>query len=80
MALMVGVATSQSLLLGTSGDVKELEGKGDNLDQSSRVQAVVDFYGRPISRRWAARATSRIHPNRNWSATVVWENSAACVI
>jgi acetyl esterase/lipase len=32
-------------LLGTSGDVKELEGKGGNLDQSSRVQAVVDWYG-----------------------------------
>jgi acetyl esterase/lipase len=32
-------------LLGTTGGVKELEGKGGNLDQSSRVQAVVDFYG-----------------------------------
>jgi acetyl esterase/lipase len=32
-------------LLGTSGDVKELEGKGGNLDQSSRVQCVVDFFG-----------------------------------
>src|SRR5207244_1871480 len=32
-------------LLGTSGDVKELEGAEGNLDQSSRVQAVVDFSG-----------------------------------
>jgi acetyl esterase/lipase len=32
-------------LLGTSGDVKDLEGGGDNLDQSSRVQAVCDWYG-----------------------------------
>jgi acetyl esterase/lipase len=32
-------------LLGTTGDVEELEGKGGNADQSSRVQAVVDFFG-----------------------------------
>lgn len=32
-------------LLGTTGDVKELEGKGGHADQSSRVQAVVDWYG-----------------------------------
>ena len=32
-------------LLGTSGDVKELEGTGGNLDQSSRVQAVCDWFG-----------------------------------
>src|SRR5439155_10027546 len=32
-------------LLGTSGNVKELEGAEGNLDQSSRVQAVVDFSG-----------------------------------
>jgi acetyl esterase/lipase len=33
-------------LLGTSGDVEDLEGEvGCNLDQSSRVQAVIDFYG-----------------------------------
>ena len=31
--------------LGTTGNVKELEGNGGNLDQSSRVQAVVDWYG-----------------------------------
>ena len=34
------------MLLGTSGDVKELEGTvGGNLDQSSRVAAIVDYYG-----------------------------------
>lgn len=32
-------------LLGTSGDVNDLEGKGEHADQSSRVQAVVDFFG-----------------------------------
>jgi len=33
-------------ILGTSGDVKELEGTvGNNLDHSSRVQAVCDFFG-----------------------------------
>ncbi|MGB0580956.1 MAG: alpha/beta hydrolase fold domain-containing protein [Limisphaerales bacterium] len=33
-------------LVGTSGDVKDLEGAvGGNLKHSSRVQAVVDFYG-----------------------------------
>ena len=32
-------------LLGTAGDVAELEGKSGNLDQSSRVQAVCDFFG-----------------------------------
>nr|WP_255712949.1 alpha/beta hydrolase [Rhodopirellula sp. JC740] len=35
-----------ALLLGTSGDVDELEGEiGGNLRQSSRVQAVIDFFG-----------------------------------
>jgi acetyl esterase/lipase len=32
-------------LLGTSGDVKELEGAEGNLDESSRVQAVCDWFG-----------------------------------
>jgi len=32
-------------LLGTTAGVKGLEGTGGNLDQSSRVQAVVDWYG-----------------------------------
>ena len=35
-----------SALLGTSGGVKELEGEvGGNLEYSSRVDAVIDFYG-----------------------------------
>jgi acetyl esterase/lipase len=32
-------------LLGTTGGVKELDGDGPNKDVSSRVQAVVDFFG-----------------------------------
>jgi acetyl esterase/lipase len=32
-------------LLGTTGGVKELDGKGGNSDQSSRVQCVVDWFG-----------------------------------
>ncbi len=32
-------------MLGTAGNVKELEGTGGNLDQSSRVQCVVDWFG-----------------------------------
>lgn len=32
-------------MLGTTGGVKELEGSGGNLDQSSRVQCVVDWFG-----------------------------------
>jgi acetyl esterase/lipase len=32
-------------LLGTSGGVKELEGNGGPLDRSSRVQAVIDWFG-----------------------------------
>ncbi len=32
-------------LLGTSGGIADLEGKGGNADQSSRVHAVVDFFG-----------------------------------
>ena len=32
-------------MLGTTGNVKELEGTGGNLDQFSRVQCVVDWFG-----------------------------------
>ena len=32
-------------MLGTTGGAKELEGAGGNLDQSSRVQCVVDWFG-----------------------------------
>ena len=35
-----------ALLLGTSGGVSELEGEvGNHLEQSSRVQAIIDYYG-----------------------------------
>jgi acetyl esterase/lipase len=34
-----------SALLGVAGDAKDLEGKGGNLEQSSKVQAVVDLFG-----------------------------------
>lgn len=35
-----------AVLLGVSGGVKELEGSiGENLEESSRVQAIVDFFG-----------------------------------
>ncbi|TWT47898.1 Carboxylesterase NlhH [Thalassoglobus neptunius] len=50
-ASWIGVGGSSAgghlaLLLGTSGDVESLEGTvGGNVDQSSRVQAVVDFFG-----------------------------------
>jgi acetyl esterase/lipase len=50
-ATKIGVAGGSAgghlvALIGTSGDVKELEGDiGGNLDQSSRVQAVLDLYG-----------------------------------
>ena len=44
-------------LLGTSGDVKELEGEEGNLDQTSRVQAVCDWYGlKPTSSKIAEQA------------------------
>lgn len=44
---VIGVSAGGHLaaLLGTSGDVAELEGDLGNLDQSSVVQAVVDFCG-----------------------------------
>jgi acetyl esterase/lipase len=34
-----------AILLGTAGTAKELDGQGGNLDQSSRVQAVIDLFG-----------------------------------
>ncbi|MBL6763837.1 MAG: alpha/beta hydrolase [Verrucomicrobiae bacterium] len=50
-ATKIGIAGSSAgghlvALLGVSGGVKEIEGTvGGNLDQSSRVQAVIDLYG-----------------------------------
>lgn len=34
-----------ALMLGVSPDIRSLDGDGGNLDQSSRVQCVIDFYG-----------------------------------
>jgi acetyl esterase/lipase len=43
-------------LLGTTANVKELEGKDGNLDQSSKVQAVVDWFGPTDFRKFGERA------------------------
>ncbi len=52
-------------LLGTSADVKELEGDvGGNLDQSSRVQAVVDLFGPADFEFWASQS-ERFGANKN---------------
>lgn len=52
-----------ALLIGTSGGVAELEGDvGGNLDQSSQVQAVIDYYG-PSD--FVLRG--RTHPERSYS-------------
>lgn len=46
-------------MLGTSGDVKELEGALGNLDRSSRVQAVCDWCGPSDLTAMAAQAPKR---------------------
>jgi acetyl esterase/lipase len=43
-------------LLGTAGDVKELEGDGENRCTPSRVQAVADFYGPTDLTKMAAQS------------------------
>ena len=60
-------------LLGTTGEVREFE-VGENLDYSSRVQAVCDFYGPTDFCRWmrtvsltGKSTTRRIRRNRSWS-------------
>jgi acetyl esterase/lipase len=50
-------------LLGTTGSLKELEGKEGSLDQSSKVQCVVDWFG-PTD----FRTMSREHANNSKSA------------
>lgn len=47
-----GTGAQVAAVLGTAGDVKALEGDEGNLDQSSRVQAVVDLAG-PIEKNQA---------------------------
>jgi hypothetical protein len=48
-----------SALLGTSGDVRELEGDGPHREMSSRVQAVCDQCGAPHDFAWFARPESK---------------------
>jgi acetyl esterase/lipase len=48
-------------LLGTAGGLKELEGKGENLDQSSKVQAVCDWFG-PTDFRGLGNSTNADNP------------------
>ncbi len=60
-------------LLGTSGGVKELEGDEGNLDQSSRVQAVCDWFGPTDFLKFAEQSTaagiqSKVDPNSEKSA------------
>jgi acetyl esterase/lipase len=50
-------------LLGTSGDVKELEGDEANLEQSSRVQAVCDWFGPTDLLKFVAEAEAEKLPN-----------------
>ncbi len=59
-------------MLGTTGNVKELEGKGGNLDQSSRVQCVVDWFGPSDLARWAAATTTQARRNPISSAAPSW--------
>jgi acetyl esterase/lipase len=54
-------------LLGTSGGVKELEGNGGNLDQSSRVQCVVDWFG-PTD--FTKTGGAQDNPNSPWARLV----------
>jgi acetyl esterase/lipase len=49
-------------LLGTSGDVKDLDGDGDNKEVSSRVKCVLDYFG-PTDLAWLGNLG---HPGRMW--------------
>ncbi|MGA2034698.1 MAG: alpha/beta hydrolase [Thermoguttaceae bacterium] len=49
-------------LLGVTGGVKELEGRGGNPDQSSRVQAVVDWYGPTDFVHWDPNFNKAVNP------------------
>jgi acetyl esterase/lipase len=51
-------------LLGTSSHVKELDGKDGNLDQSSRVQCVVDWFGHADLRGLTGPNNDPKHPVR----------------
>ena len=51
-------------LMGTSGDVKELEGDSGNPGYSSRVQAAVDFFGPADFLNWEGLGEKRDNPVR----------------
>lgn len=66
-------------LLGTSGGIKDLEGTAGHLDQSSRVQAVVDFCGPSDLLSWAeyaSRLPAPAAPNDQQSARFKIERAA----
>ena len=59
-------------LLGTSGGSAELEGTvGGNLDQSSRVQAVCDWFGPTDLTQFTAEATANGHPPGRFDAYIM---------
>ena len=69
-------------LLGTSGDVKEFE-KGENLDFSSRVQAVCDYFGPTDFTKMSSFPTTMGHdaadsPESKLVGGAVQENKDKC--
>jgi acetyl esterase/lipase len=59
-------------LLGTSGGAAELEGTvGGNLDRSSRVQAVCDWFGPTDLTQFTAEATANGHPPGRFDSYVM---------
>lgn len=48
-------------LLGVTGDVKELDGRGGHLNHSSRVQCVVDWFGPTDFVRWDPDFNGRVY-------------------
>src|SRR5262245_66254649 len=56
-------------LLATSGGVTELEGDGGNKDVSSKVSAVIDFFG-PTDLRSEERRVGKESRCRGWRARV----------
>ncbi len=59
-------------LLGTSGGDAALEGTvGGNLDQSSRVQAVCDWFGPTDLTQFTAEATANGHPPGRFDAYII---------
>ncbi len=61
-------------LLGTSGDVKDLEGSEGSPDQSSRVQAVVDFFGPTDMTKMGGRHNAPNSPEARLLGGPVQEN------